>query len=397
MSMAFDQQLERAGNLHMRGDVVAASTIYQELLKQQPDNPFLIFSNALADFDLGQRDGAISTLQELASSMPEVGKIRMELAKMLEREHRYADALDLFKLLSSDPEFAAEASIMAGHMHAQLDEVDASIPAYRAGIEKVPSNYEARVALTRALMLNGEWEQADRECNLILDARPGHTGASALKSILCYELGDADEARRIMNFDEQLVTWQVGDDHDAGALNAGLIDAITNHPTIKYEPKDYSTRKGYHTGDITDDTDGPIAILLQWFRKNIDLTIKQSRKSKKSAFDRRAPKYYRLNAWGVVMEDQGHQASHIHRDAWLSGVYYVKVPDSVHADDHDHAGWIEFGTPHDFPKRKTVSDTQLVMPSAGKSIFFPSFFYHRTIPLKSSETRISIAFDVLPT
>ena len=35
--------------------------------------------------------------------------------------------------------------------------------------------------------------------------------------------------------------------------------------------------------------------------------------------------------------------------AWLSGVYYPKIPDVVRADDPAHAGWIEFGrAPEDF-------------------------------------------------
>jgi len=38
----------------------------------------------------------------------------------------------------------------------------------------------------------------------------------------------------------------------------------------------------------------------------------------------------------------------------------------------------------------------LIMPEVGRAIFFPSYFYHRTIPLNATETRISTAFDVIP-
>jgi hypothetical protein len=29
-------------------------------------------------------------------------------------------------------------------------------------------------------------------------------------------------------------------------------------------------------------------------------------------------------------------------------------------------------------------------------LLFPSYFYHRTLPFRSAEQRISIAFDVVP-
>ena len=57
------------------------------------------------------------------------------------------------------------------------------------------------------------------------------------------------------------------------------------------------------------------------------------------------PKDVRLSIWGVVMHEAGHQVPHIHPSAWLSGVYYVEVPENVTEDDPAHEGWIEFGHP----------------------------------------------------
>lgn len=35
-------------------------------------------------------------------------------------------------------------------------------------------------------------------------------------------------------------------------------------------------------------------------------------------------------------------------------------------------------------------------PREGLLLLFPSYVYHRTLPFESSETRISIAVDVIP-
>ena len=94
---------------------------------------------------------------------------------------------------------------------------------------------------------------------------------------------------------------------EADLLNAALAEAVSTHPSIAYEPKDYSTKKGYHTGEIANEESGPIHELLNWIRAEIDAVIAESRATRDDAFARNAPAAYRLNAWGVVMEDQGHQ------------------------------------------------------------------------------------------
>ncbi len=104
------------------------------------------------------------------------------------------------------------------------------------------------------------------------------------------------------------------------------------------------------------------------------------------------PPRWRLNAWGV---DAGHQTPHIHRDAWLSGCCDVRVPASIRRDDAAHAGWIAFGEPDPYPRRKTTSPTRALWPEAGLAVLFPATFYHRTAPHAGAERRISLAFDVL--
>ena len=108
------------------------------------------------------------------------------------------------------------------------------------------------------------------------------------------------------------------------------------------------------------------------------------------------PARYKLTAWSVVLESQGHQIPHIHPSAWLSGVYYVARPPSVAASSEDNAGWIEFGQPPEHYPNKMQAELSLEKPREGLLVLFPSYFYHRTIPFDAAGRRISIAFDVLP-
>ena len=96
------------------------------------------------------------------------------------------------------------------------------------------------------------------------------------------------------------------------------------------------------------------------------------------------------------MQSQGHQIAHNHPSAWLSGVYYVELPDVVTATDPSHQGWIEFGRPPEHFHCKAAPRVELIQPEQGAMLLFPAYFYHRTIPFESRHRRISIAFDVLP-
>ena len=107
------------------------------------------------------------------------------------------------------------------------------------------------------------------------------------------------------------------------------------------------------------------------------------------------PARWSLDIWSVVLRSEGHQIPHVHPAGWISGVYYPMVPDVISDAGDGHDGWIEFGRP---PDKYGVADPdiRLFRPEPGLMLLFPSYVYHRTIPFDGDGTRISIAFDVLP-
>lgn len=108
------------------------------------------------------------------------------------------------------------------------------------------------------------------------------------------------------------------------------------------------------------------------------------------------PSATRLSVWGVAMRESGHQVAHIHPAAWLSGVYYPRVPESVRPGDPEQRGWIEFGRPPEDVFTRREPAVHAICPTEGLLVLFPAYLYHRTIPLAGDAHRISIAFDVLP-
>jgi uncharacterized protein (TIGR02466 family) len=110
-----------------------------------------------------------------------------------------------------------------------------------------------------------------------------------------------------------------------------------------------------------------------------------------------SPTVTHIEPWAVVLDEHGNQAPHIHPKAWVSGCYYVAIPEDFDSQPDPNAGCIAFGQgePDLHPLRKP--ETIVLRPAAGDMILFPSYYWHHTFPLQSRNKRICIAFDVVPT
>lgn len=96
-------------------------------------------------------------------------------------------------------------------------------------------------------------------------------------------------------------------------------------------------------------------------------------------------------SWSVRLTDEGFHKSHFHPMGWLSGVYYVDIPDAV---DYDGQGWLVLGRP-DIPHHDYYGD-YAVKPASGMLVLFPSFMWHGTNPFKANSHRVTVAFDIIP-
>jgi hypothetical protein len=106
------------------------------------------------------------------------------------------------------------------------------------------------------------------------------------------------------------------------------------------------------------------------------------------------PAAWSLQGWAVVLRSGGHQLPHFHPAAFLSGVYYVRVPGIVKAGAAGEAGCLKFGGPC-AGAAQAETFTASIRPQPGMIVVFPSYFWHYTVPFESDEERICIAFDAI--
>jgi uncharacterized protein (TIGR02466 family) len=96
--------------------------------------------------------------------------------------------------------------------------------------------------------------------------------------------------------------------------------------------------------------------------------------------------------WTTILSGGGYHTPHIHPAAWLSAAYYVKVPGGA----AEQSGVLELACTAPLFAGHENPLTRPVQVQAGMLVLFPSYFYHRTVPTRSREERISVAFDLVP-
>ena len=99
--------------------------------------------------------------------------------------------------------------------------------------------------------------------------------------------------------------------------------------------------------------------------------------------------------WSIINKKGSFNIQHNHPNAYLSAVYYVKVP--------KNSGNIKFFDPREqknirFPKIKSYTDTSAVIteitPKEGDLLIFPAYLYHSVGENLSEHDRIIVSFNV---
>lgn len=110
---------------------------------------------------------------------------------------------------------------------------------------------------------------------------------------------------------------------------------------------------------------------------------------------RMQPKSTSLSTDGLITGRQAFVAPHMHGSAWISAVYYVKIP--VEAPESGTAGCLEFAPPlHKVDLPDGIWPTRLVRPYPGLLIVFPGYAYHHVHANVATDERIAVSFDVQP-
>ncbi len=372
---------------------------YGRALELVPGNADAHNNLGSALFELGKLDDAAAACRRALAIDPSHADAHYNLGVALQERGKLDDAVAAYRsALAIKPDYAP-AHVNLGYALKQSGKLDEAVTAYRRAIAIEPDYAMAHTNLGDVLLERGEPRAAVGVCDAFLTDHPGDSGVLAFKAIALDELGDRASVRFLVDFDRFIRVTKI----DAAAgfasladFNAALARHVCAHPTLFFAPTRHATRSGRHSGELLVEPKGPVAELERMIRRAVEDYARSLPAEAAHPFVASRPRHLALTAWGVVLEAQGHQIPHNHPTAWLSGVYYVKVPDAVSTLAQGQAGWIEFGRPPDHYHSTVEPEVRAFRPEEGLMLLFPSYFYHRTVPFEAAGTRISIAFDARP-
>ena len=130
----------------------------------------------------------------------------------------------------------------------------------------------------------------------------------------------------------------------------------------------------------------------------IEKKIKEYRESHSAngiGFFKRWPKEgdYNLTGWVINLNTGGSLKKHIHKEGWLSGSLYLNVPDKKKPNEGDIVFSLNGDT---YPTDGKFYPEKVVGLETGDMVLFPSSIFHSTIPFSGNESRITLAFDIIP-
>jgi len=104
---------------------------------------------------------------------------------------------------------------------------------------------------------------------------------------------------------------------------------------------------------------------------------------------------WRFNgSWSVRLHSAGFHTNHVHPRGWISSACYIELPDGM-SDAQTQDGILTFGEPGIATTPRLAAEYS-VRPSVGMLVLFPSYFWHGTVPFRSHQARLSVAFDAVP-
>ncbi len=348
--------------------------------------------------DQGDYDASIKHFETAIGLNPQDPAPYSNLAMSLRQANRAGEALAACKqAIRLQPEFAT-AHATHGMTLRDLGRPEDAVAAFAACLSLEPGFAPAHAFKAAALMECGRAKEALEAADACLVLDPVNRSALAFRAAALGELGMQEKRARLLNFEAfirpQQIAVPAGFDSLA-AFNDALAAHALAHPTLEFEPGNKATRAGSQTGNLLEGSRGPVAALEGLIREVVAAYFEALPDDPDHPYARVRLPAWDLVAWATVLGRQGHQQPHIHPGGWLSGVYYVQVPE-FGGPAEAHQGWIEFGGAPDSFVTSGEASSMRYEPEPGLMLLFPSYFYHATVPYENDDTRISIAFDVIP-
>ena len=407
----------------LRGNPELALQCYEQARRTGFDAAELLDAEASAHFDLGDIQNAINKIDALISQAPDYVPAHVMRHEILfEQGIPTNEALAPFRTAADQAseniplQTALAAALFSSGLHeetlqriSQLRARDDQ-PALAAleaqtwlklgqpdealrSIARSPKSWleQPRLAETLAKTLIAQHDPA--KASAVLDAAllqsPFDQALLAIQSVAWRLLEDARE-HWLCDYDRLIWRIKLRDDHLV-ALEQYLRGSHRN----RREPLRQSLRNGTQTSgnllgrnvDALNQARAAIVTGLSTYLEALPADDQHPFLARRSNAIRFA------GSWSVLLQDGGRHANHFHQEGWISSAYYISLPKK--SPEIPSAGCLQFGQPSE-EYGVALEPRKVIEPVAGELVLFPSYLWHGTVPFHGADTRLTLAFDVVP-
>ena len=360
-------------------------------LASSPDDPAAAEALGRCLVEADRIQEAEEVFSALLATSPNLATARSLLAAALVRMGRTEEArAQAAVAVAADPD-CAEAHLQRCWIERRAGNLELAITAGHQAIELNPIP-DAFNYLCFALLSDDQIDDALAMTERCLETDPRNIAALHYRTSALAAAGRTEEGRWLSDFERFM--WMdrlssVEGYANLSRFNQALSEQVIAAPGRQLDP--------LQTEDLMDPPRGPSAA----FQRVVNAATKMYLRRLPEAdpahpFLRYQPTAWRIHAWGTRVRDLQLQEHHIHQHAWISGVYYAKVPASIGQDRSELGGCIEFARFLRYSDRDVQTEAAVLAPEEGMIVMFPAYFPHRVLPFHSEDTRISVAFNIIP-
>jgi uncharacterized protein (TIGR02466 family) len=384
---------------HMhRGDYAGAEQGFRQILRERPQHCDAAEELARLIFGLsGDWRAAVAPLRALrAAGGPEQGAILLE-ARILaaagctaERDALFAEALE------QRPD---DVVILCAAAHAANVGGDAERAAELAerAVRLAPDYAQALIQLADVRLVQGRGPEALAVSRRAVQAAPSDLSTWAWLATAARAAADPI-AGELCDYDAMVQSFRIAAPPGWASLEAYLSDlarALERQHKLEFEPPDQSVRGGTQTtADLSRSQIPELKALFAALDAPIRSYLAAIGSGPGPLRGRNAGRYRVDSAWSVRLRPQGFHDNHFHSHGWISCAFYVATPEAVRSEA-GREGWLKLGEPP-APNSSAFPPERFVRPEPGLLVLFPSYMWHGTIPFMTGDTRLSVAFDLLP-
>ena len=375
-----------------QGKYQEAITLYEKILKDNPRNALFLYNLGNIYYESGRRADAEECYRKTLEIEPNEFNPSVSLGNLLVSNAELEEALSIFEGLIkrskslTDEQFSDIYYRIADIYNRKGDSfVDQAIDYY--GLSDQPLSSANRLNLIYKSRDKATFLREVKEINLRGENNPLlatiQTHASIRygikdENLFCknpFEYISVSELTPEEGFNEELIS---------SLLQESEKNTLTPQPLIN---------KGEQSAGNFLLSDSPSVFKIKQILMRHIVMYRNTYQKSDEGFIESWPKNSILFGWIVKLRKGGSLDSHMHKQGWLSGSLYLKVPKNLRSTQ----GNIVFDLDGDnYPRGKEYYPKKEINVKTGNIVLFPSSVFHRTIPFDTPADRVTLAFDLKP-